>query len=287
MKLKFGIIGGSGIYDLAQENWKIVNEHSLATPYGSPSATILELQFKESTAATDTFFFLPRHGTRHHISPSDVNYRANIYALKHLGARGILSLSAVGSLQEEFRPGHFVFVDQMMDMTKGLRKRSFFEDGVVGHVSAAYPIFAPVREFLFERARTLLGENNVHNKGTYLCVEGPQFSSRAESLLYKSWGASVIGMTNVPESYLAQEAAMAYAAISMVTDYDCWKEEFCTLEEIMKVMKQNQQNVTKFLIDTLPKLLQQDFDFHPVNINSVVTKGVELSKYPGLATILN
>ncbi|MDH4467693.1 MAG: MTAP family purine nucleoside phosphorylase [Bacteriovoracaceae bacterium] len=282
--MKLGIVGGSGIYELAQSNWELVKEHNLLTPFGEISAPILELKIKNSEV---TFYFLPRHGVNHQISPSEVNYRANIYALKFLGAQAVLSLSAVGSLQEQYKPGHFVFVDQMLDMTKGLRKRSFFEAGVVGHVSAAYPIFAPMREFLFQEAKSLLGSSLVHDRGTYLCVEGPQFSSRAESLLFKSWGASVIGMTNVPESYLAQEAGLAYTAISMITDFDCWKDEFCTLEEIMKVMKRNQANVTKFLIEVLPKMLSRKWELDPVNKNSIVTKGFNVEMYPWIKTLIN
>jgi 5'-methylthioadenosine phosphorylase len=282
--MKFAIVGGSGIYELAQSQWQLVKEHIVETPFGAPSAPILELKLKD---VAETFLFLPRHGVNHQHSPSEVNYRANIYALKSLGAKGILSLSAVGSLQEEYRPGHFVFVDQMMDMTKGLRKRSFFEAGVVGHVSAAYPIYLPLQKFLFESAKEHLDNKTIHNGGTYLCVEGPQFSSRAESLLFKSWGAAVIGMTNVPESYLAQEAGMAYGAISMVTDFDCWKEEYCTLEEIMKVMKQNQTNITSYLVKVLPNLLTKKWDFKPVNKNSIVTKGINIESHPWLKLLLD
>ena len=206
---RIGIIGGSGLYKMA--DLKDVEELEIQTPFGSPSAPILELKLKTNE---HTFFFLPRHGLNHQFSPSEVNYRANIYALKQLGARSILSLSAVGSLQEQYRPGDFVFVDQMLDMTKGIRKRSFFETGLVGHVSAAYPIYIQKQKYLWQEANQILDEKNIHLGGTYLCVEGPQFSSRAESQLYRSWGASVIGMTNVPESYLASEAGLAYTAIS-------------------------------------------------------------------------
>ena len=196
--------------------------------------------------------FLARHGEGHKISPSEINYRANIYALKTIGVNTVVSVSAVGSLKEEYAPEHFVLPSQFIDWTKGKRERTFFTDGVVGHVSNAYPIHSGLQEVISQA----LAQTDVefHVGGTYICIEGPQFSTRAESELFRSFGADVIGMTNVPEAFLAKEAGMAYGAVSMVTDYDCWKEEHCTVEEIMKVMKNNYSSAQQFLLKLIPIL---------------------------------
>ncbi|MEX1099851.1 MAG: MTAP family purine nucleoside phosphorylase, partial [Bacteriovoracaceae bacterium] len=200
MPASFGFIGGSGLYHL--EGVKVLDEIAVETPFGEPSDKILKLELDKTN-----FYFLPRHGKNHALSPSELNYRANIYALKKLVVNTFVSVSAVGSLKENLCPTHFVVPDQFIDWTKGQRKRTFFENGIVGHVSCAYP----VNETLRKRIQEAIAETDIHyhGSGTYICIEGPQFSSRAESELYRSFGADVIGMTNVPEAYLAKEAGMA------------------------------------------------------------------------------
>ncbi len=259
---KIGIIGGSGVYNI--DGIKLVNEHKIDTPFGSPSSEIIEAKL----ADTD-FYFIPRHGKEHSFHPSEVNYRANIFALKKLGVDYIISISAVGSLKEELPPTTFVLVDQFIDWTKGKRARTFFENGIVGHVSCADPIEKSLQKILEESCKKTNLKYSVG--GTYICIEGPQFSSRAESNLYRSFGASVIGMTNVPESYLAKEAGMAYATIAMVTDFDCWKDEHCTVDEIMAVMKTNNQNAQKLLLDALPRLRESKPDFPRENEIGIMT----------------
>lgn len=263
MKKSFGFIGGSGLYHL--DGVELIEEISVDTPFGSPSDKVLKLSLNG-----DEFFFLPRHGRAHSISPSELNYRANIYALKSLGVDVLVSVSAVGSLKEEHAPTDFVLVDQFIDWTKGLRKRTFFDEGVVGHVSCAYP----VNDSLRNRISNVMDQTRIKfsNSGTYVCIEGPQFSSRAESELYRSFGADVIGMTNVPEAYLAKEAGMAYATVAMVTDYDCWKEEHCTLEEIMKVMGQNNKSAQELIRLLVPSLSKEPISFEKENAFAVVTK---------------
>jgi len=260
---QIAVIGGSGVYNLDVVN--LVKEHCVETPFGKTSANILELELNGSH-----FFFVPRHGVGHTISPSDINYRANIYALKVLGVKNVVSVSAVGSLKDQHAPGDFVLVDQFIDWTKGLRKRTFFEDGVVGHVSCAYPVNADLRD----RIAKSIDKTSVKytSGGSYVCIEGPQFSTRAESEIYRSFHADVIGMTNVPEAFLAKEAGMAYATIAMVTDFDCWKEEHCTVEEIMKVMGDNYKSAQDIIVELIPSLVQNPVTFEPENKFAVVTK---------------
>jgi 5'-methylthioadenosine phosphorylase len=260
--IKVAVIGGSGIYKL--DAIKVKNQIKVHTPFGEPSAEIMECEVEGAP-----FYFLPRHGHGHKFTPSEVNYRANIYALKKLGVNTVVSISAVGSLQEQYAPKHFVFVDQFIDWTKGLRKRSFFDEGMVGHVSAADPIEKSLQRRLFESGQKT--GITSHLGGTYICIEGPQFSTRSESKIYRGLGASVIGMTNVPEAFLAKEAGMAYATVAMVTDYDCWKEEHCTVQEIMDVMKSNYISVQKFVVDVIPGLVKEPIKFTPENQYAVMT----------------
>lgn len=257
-----GIIGGSGIYDI--ESVKIIKEHDLTTPFGKPSSNILEIEVEGKN-----FFFLPRHGAGHAISPSEINYRANIYALKLMGVDTVISMSAVGSLKEEYAPGTFVLPSQFIDWTKGQRARTFFTEGVVGHVSTAYP----VERSLQERISTILETTDIKFSlgGSYVCIEGPQFSSRAESEIYRGFGADIIGMTNVPEAYLAKEAGMAYATVGMVTDYDCWKEHHCTVEEIMKVMGDNYKSCQTLISRLVPSLHANPIEFEAENKYAIVT----------------
>lgn len=226
-----GIIGGSGVYDidgLTNTEWRRVD-----TPFGAPSD---ELLFGELNG--QKLVFLPRHGRGHRIPPSELNYRANIDALKRSGVTEIVSVSAVGSLKEELPPGTFVIVDQFIDRTFA-RVKSFFETGLVAHVSMAHPVCGRLGDVI-ERAAEDAGIVAVRG-GTYLVMEGPQFSTQAESNLYRQWGCDVIGMTNMPEAKLAREAEMCYATVAMVTDYDCWHPDHdaVTVEQVVKVLIEN------------------------------------------------
>jgi 5'-methylthioadenosine phosphorylase len=226
-----GILGGSGLYEIA--GLEGCEERRLETPFGQPSDAYLcgELEGRR-------LVFLPRHGRGHRYSPSEVNYRANIHGLKQLGARWVLSFSAVGSMKESIRPGDMVIIDQLIDRTRG-RASSFFGDGVVGHVQFADPMCAALSGLLHDAARDCGA--TVHRGGTYICIEGPQFSTRAESRLYRSWGVDVIGMTNLPEAKLAREAGLCYATVAMSTDYDCWHEteEDVSVSAVVAIMRQN------------------------------------------------
>lgn len=265
---KIGVIGGSGIYNV--EAVSLVKEHEVDTPFGKPSSHVLEMEVEGAT-----FFFIPRHGKGHAISPSEINYRANIYALKLMGVDTVVSVSAVGSLKDEHAPTNFVLPSQFIDWTKGMRERTFFGEGVVGHVSTAYP----VERNLQERIAKILGTTDIKHSvgGSYVCIEGPQFSSRAESEIYRGFGADVIGMTNVPEAYLAKEAGMAYATVAMVTDYDCWKEEHCSVEEIMKVMGDNYKSAQTLLVKLIPSLFNEPIEFEPENKYAVITNSEIIS----------
>ena len=217
-----GIIGGSGLYQM--EGLQDAKEHSMQTPFGNPSDAIVT-----GTVSGVGVAFLARHGRGHRLLPTEVPYRANIHALKQLGVRYVLSVSAVGSLREDFKPLDMVLPDQFIDMTKR-RESSFFGNGAVAHVSMAQPVCALVSDALARAVRLVLeaesaqtrGNITLHQGGTYVCMEGPQFSTQAESHWYRSMGAAIIGMTNMPEAKLAREAQMAYATLAMVTDYDCW-----------------------------------------------------------------
>jgi 5'-methylthioadenosine phosphorylase len=259
---KIAVIGGSGIYKL--DAIKIKNQIKVYTPFGDPSAEVMEAEVEGCP-----FYFLPRHGHGHKFTPSEVNYRANIFALKKLGVDTIISISAVGSLKEEYAPKHFVLVDQFIDWTKGQRKRTFFDEGMVGHVSAANPVEPSLQKRLFDACQK--AGITSHSGGSYICIEGPQFSTKAESNIYRSFGAGVIGMTNVPEAFLAKEAGMAYATVAMVTDYDCWKEEHCTVQEIMEVMKSNYVSAQKFVLQAIPDLVKNPIQFTPENKYAVMT----------------
>src|SRR6201996_5327454 len=209
-----GIIGGAGLYDIDGVEGKGWQQGE--TPWGTPSDALLFGRLGDVRCV-----FLPRHGRGHPLSPTHLNYRANIDALKRSGVTDVVSLSAVGSLRGEYPPGHFVIVDQFIDRTFA-REKSFFGDGLVAHVSMADPVCPRLSALAAEAGREA-GANLVEG-GTYLCMEGPQFSTRAESFLYRAWNCDVIGMTNMPEAKLAREAELPYASVAMVTDYDCWRE---------------------------------------------------------------
>lgn len=257
-----GIIGGSGIYNL--QGFDLVEKFEVKTPFGDPSGPISLIKIENAH-----FYFIPRHGEGHFISPSEINYRANIFALKKIGVSHVVSISAVGSLKEEHAPTKFVLPDQFIDWTKGKRERSFFSEGMVGHVSCANPVDLGLQKEIAKYCQK--AELNYSVGGSYICIEGPQFSTRAESNIYRSFGADVIGMTNVPEAFLAKEAGLAYATIAMITDYDCWKDEHCTLEEIMNVMKINYISAQKLLKHLVPGVVQNPSKFVPENLSAVVT----------------
>ena len=212
---KIGIIGGSGLYQMPE--LKDIEEIEVDTPFGSPSDA-----FVIGTLENERVAFLPRHGKGHRFTPTEVPYRANIYALKLLGVERILSASAVGSLQEKYAPLDMVIPDQFFDRTRArARESTFFGDGIVGHITFAYPVCSDLGDVLEESCKVT--EVKVHRGGTYLCMEGPAFSTRAESNVYRSWGMDVIGMTNLQEAKLAREAEICYATLALVTDYDCWR----------------------------------------------------------------
>ncbi|MDT7953505.1 MAG: S-methyl-5'-thioadenosine phosphorylase [Acetobacteraceae bacterium] len=241
-----GIIGGSGLYDIPGLERR--QKRRIETPWGNPSDDLL---FGELGGVQCVF--LPRHGSGHITSPTHLNYRANIDALKRAGCTDILSLSAVGSLKEELPPGHFVIVDQFIDRSFA-REKSFFGEGCVAHVSVADPVCARLGDALEASARRL--GLPVSRGGTYLVMEGPQFSTRAESHLYRSWGCSVIGMTNMPEAKLAREAELCYATVAMVTDYDCWHDEHeaVTVDQVVRVLLGNADKARSLVADVVPAL---------------------------------
>ena len=244
-KTTIGIIGGSGVYD--PKILTNVKEIKTYTPYGQPSDNIILGELEGKKVA-----FLPRHGRGHKIPPHKINYRANIWALKELGVKWVISVSAVGSLRLDYKPGDFVIPDQFIDMTKG-REYTFFDGPVVAHVSMADPFCNHLRRIIIESARDL--GITTHPSGTYICIEGPRFSTRAESKAWKEvFKADIIGMTLVPEVNLACEAQMCYATIAMVTDYDVFADIPVTAEEVTKVMSENTEKARKLLYEVIRRL---------------------------------
>mgnify|MGYP000556937832 FL=1 len=245
-----GIIGGSGLYDiegLVNKKWVKVN-----SIFGEPSDEILfaELDGLEIR-------FLPRHGRGHVLTPSDINYKANIEVLKKIGVTEIISISAVGSLREDFIPGDFVLVDQFVDRTHS-RKSTFFQNGLVAHVSMAHPVCSRNGSHILEAAKH--ESIKIHEKGTYIVMEGPQFSTKAESEIYRKWECDVIGMTNMPEAKLAREAEICYTSVAMVTDFDCWhpNHENVTVDAIIKVLTANAANAKKLIKRFVPFFLNDN-----------------------------
>jgi 5'-methylthioadenosine phosphorylase len=241
-----GIIGGSGLYRM--EGVERLEERTIETPFGVPSDAIMLGTLDGREVA-----FLPRHGRGHRILPHEINFRANIFALKLLGVESIISVSAVGSMKEEIRPGELVVVDQFLDRTKG-RPETFFGGGIVAHASFADPVCPRLRRQAVAAARSIGA--TVHDGGTYVCIEGPMFSSRAESQLYRSWGVDVIGMTNYQEAKLAREAEICYATIALATDYDCWHvgEGPVDVATIVKTLQENVERAQKTIRAMLPAL---------------------------------
>ena len=241
-----GIIGGSGLYEM--EGMRNVRQVTVRTPFGDPSDAITVGELDGRALA-----FLPRHGRGHRIPPSRINYRANVYALKKIGVDAILSISAVGSMKEKIRPGDIVVVDQFYDHTK-FRPNTFFEDGVAGHIAFADPVCPVLSEVAHASARRVV--KRVHRGGTYLCMEGPAFSTRAESNIHRQWGVDVIGMTNMPEAKLAREAELCYAALALATDYDCWhaSEEDVSVEAILAILRRNVENSKRIVREVAKRL---------------------------------
>jgi len=253
-KAEIGIIGGSGLYNM--DGLTDVTELRITTPFGDPSEV-----FALGTLEGRKVAFLARHGKGHRILPSELNFKANIYAMKSLGVSSILSVSAVGSLKEEHKPTDFVIPDQFIDRTFA-RSATFFGEGVVGHIAFADPV-CPIVSDVFAKACAEVGVVGKRG-GTYICMEGPQFSTRAESNLYRSWGADIIGMTNLQEAKLAREAEISYATLAMVTDYDCWREghDDVTIEQVIAVMHQNSGNAQK-VVKAAVRLMPTDLSASP------------------------
>ncbi len=250
---KLAIIGGSGLYDV--EEFKDRELIDLDTPWGKPSDQILKTNYNSKEV-----YFLPRHGKGHFISPSNINFRANIDALKQLGVTDIVSISAVGSLKEDLPPGKFVIIDQFIDRTFS-RNKTFFDDEIVAHVSMAHPTSSGLMDACEEAIRK--EEIDYQKGGTYVVMEGPQFSTLSESNLYRSWSADVIGMTNMPEAKLAREAEIRYASVSMVTDYDCWHpdHENVDVQKVIKVLLDNAskaKNMIKNLIHIFENYIDEN-----------------------------
>lgn len=246
---EIGIIGGSGLYKM--DVLKDVAEVEVTTPFGTPSDALIL-----GTLAGTRVAFLARHGRNHTLLPSELPFRANIYAMKQLGVKYLISASAVGSLKEEVKPLDMVVPDQFIDRTKN-RVSTFFGEGVVAHIAFADPICNQLAEILAEAIAFLnLSDVNLHRGGTYVCMEGPAFSTKAESHLYRSWGATVIGMTNLPEAKLAREAEIAYATLALVTDYDCWHSDHdsVTVEMVIANLQRNATNAQKVIQETVRRL---------------------------------
>ena len=264
-----GFIGGSGLYDL--NFLKNIKHHNLTSSFGKPSSQIIEGSIDENK-----IFFLPRHGKGHKLSPSSINYRANIDCFKQCGVTDLISLSAVGSLKEDLSPGTFVLVDQFIDRTIN-RKKSFFDNGIVAHV----PMVNSVAKELMDSSEIIFKklELNYSYGGTYLAMEGPQFSTYAESILYKQLGCDVIGMTNMPEAKLAKEAEMRYCSISMVTDYDCWHPDHDNVDIniLLKTLNDNVEK-SKLFINEFSKFYYQGIDFSNNDTSTILDSSIVTHK---------
>lgn len=241
---QIGIIGGTGVYD--SQLLEKTEQVNIETPYGKPSDVATVGTYKGAKIA-----FIPRHGPKHTIPPHAINYRANIQAFKDLGVKWILAPQAVGSLQENYRPGDLVFADQFIDRTWG-RNNTFYHGPQVCHISTAEPFCKNLNKLLADKARKL--GYAMHDKGTYVCIQGPRFSTKAESKAFQQWGGHIIGMTAAPECVLAREAEICYASIGMVTDYDVWKDHAVSIEEIFRVMKENESKVKSLIREVIPEI---------------------------------
>lgn len=250
--VKIGVIGGSGLYNMPELTG--IERLQIDTPYGSPSGDIVLGNLRGKQVA-----FIARHGEGHVYSPENIPQRANIYALKTLGVRFVLAVNACGSLREAYAPGHIVIPDQLIDYCIGRRMRSFFDEDIVAHISVAEPFDAYVREVMADAVKRAGG--SVHTSGTFLIEDGPRFATRAESHLFRQWGCDIIGMTTIPEAFLAREAEMSYASMAHITDYDSWhtEEEAVTVEMVMETFKHNIRLAQEALANTV-EALDEDFE---------------------------
>lgn len=239
---EIGIIGGTGVYD--SEIIEDAQEVKIHTPYGAPSSLITVGTYKDRKVA-----FIPRHGKEHTIPPHNIPVRANIWALKQLGVKRVLASSAVGSLREDYKPKDFVLTDQFIDRTKN-RPDTFYEGGRIAHISSADPVCPQLHRFFGEYAKKI--GLPIHTKGTYVCIQGPRFSSRAESRLFRQWGCDIVGMTMYPEVMLAREAEICYVSVAMVTDYDVWADRPVTANEVIETMHSNSANFKKLIMGAIP-----------------------------------
>lgn len=297
--MKLGVIGGSGVYSI--KGAAVIGEHAITTPFGDPSDRVFEMQLADSNShdtvptagkTNASFLFLPRHGIGHRFSPSEVNYRANILALKQAGATHLLAVSAVGILADGIHPGDLVIPDQLFDRTKGIRPATFFGDGIVGHVSFGEPFCRRFSELAFAATRKVTDgwskQAGCHFGGTYVCIEGPQFSTKAESRFYRNGlEATVIGMTAIPEAKLAREAGLHYAMLALATDYDCWNESEgeVTTEGVVAVVKENAAKANAVVLEvarTLGTLAPVSCACASAATSAVMT---EKSKIPDLARL--
>jgi len=268
---RIGVIGGSGLYEM--EGLHDVESIEITTPWGKPSDKIIKGKLGDIE-----FIFLPRHSKGHKISPSEINYRANIYAMKMIEVDWIISISAVGSMKNEITPGHIVIPSQFIDLTKK-RDTTFFDDGVVAHVSMAYPVCPQLSQVLFNAAFD--SGAPVHMGGTYICIEGPQFSSKAESELYRLWDVDVIGMTNMPEAKLAREAEICYSTLALSTDYDCWHDDFgeVSVDDVLETLLRNvdiAKNILKNVVELIPS--EKKCGCSDALRNSIITAKDEIKK---------
>ena len=265
MSVRIGIIGGSGLYDMDELTDR--EERVLSTPFGAPSGPYVLATLRGKRVA-----FLARHGAGHRLTPSELNYRANIFGMKMLGVEWIMSASAVGSLQEQYRPMDLVFPDQFIDRTRG-RIRTFFGNGLVGHVGFAHPLSHRLSALAADAA--VETGARVHRGGTYVCMEGPQFSTLAESKLYRTWGADIIGMTNLQEAKLAREAEIAYSTMALVTDYDCWHPDHdsVTVEMIINNLTQNAKTAQQVIARVVEQLEVETRDpAHSALATAIITR---------------
>ncbi|MFH1853816.1 MAG: S-methyl-5'-thioadenosine phosphorylase [Candidatus Omnitrophota bacterium] len=247
--IKIGIIGGSGLYQM--EGLKDLKEVNLDTPFGRPSDSFITGKLEGAEVV-----FLPRHGKGHRILPSELNYRANIYGMKKLGVEKIVSMSAVGSFKKELKPLDIVLPDQFVDRTNQARKTTFFGEGIAAHISFAEPVCNDLRKTIFEAGKSL--GLTIHDRGIYLNMEGPAFSTKAESLLYKSWGMDIIGMTNMPEARLAREAEICFVTVAFITDYDCWHEEAVTIDMVIGNLNKNVEAAKRLIKQFVPELARSE-----------------------------
>jgi len=270
--IKFAVIGGSGLYNMP--SLTDIEEKEIDTPFGKPSDAIIIGKLHGTQIA-----FLPRHRRGHVLNPSEVPYRANIFALKSLGVKYIIAVNACGSLQEDLAPGHIIIPDQIYDNTKGKRDRSFYDNGLIAHISLAEPFSPELSKVLANNIQQAGG--TVHEGGTFITIEGPRFSTKAESNLFRQWGMSIIGMTSSPEAFLAAEAEIAYACMAHVTDYDVWheSEEAVTIEMVIKVLQNNTalaQKAISLMVESMDKW-SADFAAHHGMKNAILTNPSAIS----------